>query len=184
MEDYAWVVEYLPAGRSTESRKEPMAQLVGDQLFTLLEATVKPEATLMVGKKIFVGKGERAEIDRIKRRIGHNELTDSAKEMLSTVVRNIVESQEARFIEFINKAGPISMRVHQLDLLPGIGKRNMELILKERQEKPFESMGDLKKRVPTLGDPVAAIVHRIVSEIEGKERYYMFVKPFKPGGRY
>lgn len=184
MEDYAWVVEYLPAGRSTESRREPIAQLVGDQAFTLLEATVKPEATLMVGKKIFVGKGEREEIDRIKRRIGYNELTDSAKEMLSTVVRKIVEAHEARFVDFINKAGPISMRVHQLDLLPGIGKRNMELIIKERQVKPFESMEEIKKRVPTLGDPVGIIVNRITAEIEGKERYYMFTKPFKPGGRY
>ena len=180
MEDYAWVVEYLPAGRSTESKREAIVQLVGDQFFTLLEATLKPEAAMMVGKRIFVGKGERGEVDRIKRRIQYEELTDSAKEMLTTIVRKIVEGKKELYVQFINKAGPISMRVHQLDLLPGIGKRNMELILKARGEKPFESLEDLKKRVPTIGDPVSIFVHRIASEIEGKERYYIFAKPFKP----
>lgn len=177
MEDYAWVVEYLPRGRAAGSRQEPIVQLVGDQFFTILEATAKPEASISVGQKIFVGKGERAEVDRIKGRIGYNELTTAAKDVVPGVVKSIVESREQLFVNFINKAGPISMRVHQLDLLPGIGKKNMELILKERDAKPFESFADLKARVPTIGDPVAVFVHRIVSEMEGKERYYIFVKP-------
>lgn len=177
MEDYAWVVEYLARGRAAGSRQEPIVQLVGDQYFTLLEATAKPDANIAVGAKIFVGKGERAEVDRIKGRIGFNELTTAAKDMVPGVVRKIVEAREAIFVNFINKAGPISMRVHQLDLIPGIGKKNMELILKEREKKPFESFADLKARVPTIGDPVAVFVNRIISEMEGKERYYIFVKP-------
>lgn len=177
MEDYAWVVEYLPRGKAAGSRQEPVVQLVGDQFFTLLEATVKPEASIAVGQKIFVGKGDRTEVDRIKGRIEYHELTTGAKDMVTGVVRKIVESREQVFINFINKAGPISMRAHQLDLLPGIGKKNMELLLKEREKKPFENFADMKARVSTIGDPVAVFVHRIVSEMEGKERYYLFVKP-------
>jgi len=177
MEDYAWIVEYLPKGRATGSRQEPIVQLVGDQFFTLLEATAKPDASIAVGQKIFVGKGERVEVDRIKGRIGFEELTTAAKDVVPQIVRKIVESREAVFVNFINKAGPISMRVHQLDLIPGIGKKNMELILKEREKKPFENFADMKARVPTIGDPAAVFVHRIVAEMEGKERYYIFVKP-------
>ncbi len=179
MEDYAWVVEYLSAGRSTDMRKEPMVQLVGNQFFTLLEASVKRDASIGVGTKIFVGKGDRAEVDRIKRRITYDELTNGAKELLSNVIKRIVEEREETFIHFLNKAAPISMRVHQLDLLPGIGKRNMEEILKEREKEPFKSFADLKSRVHTVSDPAGLFVHRIISELEGKERYYLFTKPQK-----
>jgi putative nucleotide binding protein len=177
MEDYAWVVEYLPSGRSEDMRKEPLAQLVGHQFFTLLEASVKKESSVLVGTKVFVGKGERSEIDRIKRRMEYNDLTNGAREILPNVVRRIVEEREPLFVNFLNKAGPISMRVHQLDLLPGIGKRNMEEILKEREKAPFESFEDMRKRVHTVSDPAGVFVHRIISELEGKERYYLFTKP-------
>jgi putative nucleotide binding protein len=177
MEDYAWVVEYLPSGRSEDMRKEPLAQLVGHQFFTLLEASVKPQASVLVGTKIFVGKGEREQIDRIKRRITYNDLTNGAKEILSNVVKRIVDEREELFVNFLNKAGPISMRVHQMDLLPGIGKRNMEELLKEREKEPFKSFADIKERVHTVPDPAGVFVHRIISELEGKERYFLFTKP-------
>lgn len=177
MEDYAWVIEYLSSGRSADMRKEPIAQLVGNQFFTLLEANVKRDASITVGTKIFVGKGDRTEIDRIKGRIEYSQLTNGAQEMLPTILRKIVEERQEVFINFMNKAAPISMRVHQLDLLPGIGKRNMEEILKEREKAPFADFVDLKKRVPTLVDPIGIFVHRIISELEGKERYYLFTRP-------
>ncbi len=180
MEDYAWVVEYLPAGKATDMKKEPLVQLVGNQFFTLLEASLKNEASVLVGTKLFVGKGDREEVDRIKRRIGYEELTNGAKEILPNVVKRIVEEHEPLFINFLNKAAPISMRVHQLDLLPGIGKRNMEEILKEREKAPFESFEDLKSRVSTISDPAGVFTHRIISELEGKERYFLFTKPQRP----
>ncbi|MBD3397704.1 DUF655 domain-containing protein [Candidatus Micrarchaeota archaeon] len=177
MEDYAWVVEYLPSGRAEDMRKEPLAQLVGHQFFTLLEASVKPNASVLVGTKIFVGKGEREEVDRIKRRITYNDLTNGAKEILPNVIKRIVDEREELFVNFLNKAGPISMRVHQLDLLPGIGKRNMEELIKEREKEPFKSFADIKERVSTVSDPAGVFVHRIISELEGKERYFLFTKP-------
>jgi putative nucleotide binding protein len=179
MEDYAWVVEYLSAGRATDMRKEPIVQLVGNQFFTLLEASVKRDASVVVGTKLFVGKGERTEVEKIKRRIPYSELTNGAKELLPNVVKRIVEDREEVFINFLNKAGPISMRVHQLDLLPGIGKRNMEEILKEREKEPFKNFADVKERVSTVSDPVGIFVHRIIGELEGRERYYLFTKPQK-----
>jgi putative nucleotide binding protein len=179
MEDYAWVVEYLSAGRATDMRKEPMVQLVGHQFFTLLEASVKRDASVVVGTKLFVGKGERTEVERIKRRISYEDLTNGAKELLPNVVRRVVDEREEMFVHFLNKAGPISMRVHQLDLLPGIGKRNMEELLKQREVEPFKNFADMKARVPTISDPAGLFVHRIISELEGKERYYLFTKPQK-----
>ena len=78
---------------------------------------------------------------------------------------------------FINNSKPISIRVHTLDLMPGIGKKNMEAILKERDLKPFESLADVHKRISSIADPIGIFVNRIISELEGKEKYYLFTKP-------
>ena len=42
-------------------------------------------------------------------------------------------------IEFFNKAAPLTTRMHQLELLPGLGKKHMWEIIEERKDKPFES---------------------------------------------
>ncbi|MHA1628104.1 MAG: DUF655 domain-containing protein, partial [Candidatus Baldrarchaeia archaeon] len=77
---------------------------------------------------------------------------------------------------------PITMRMHQLELLPGIGKKIMWEILEERKKKPFESFKDLTSRIK-MPDPVKAIVKRILIELEGEDKYYLFVRPFKPQQR-
>ncbi len=177
MEDYAWVVEYLPSGHAAAIKREPVVQLIGTRFFTILEATVNPSANIVMGQKVCVGKEGRTEVAHIKGRIRYDELTNGAREYLPTLIKKAVEERDADFTAFINNSKPISIRVHTLDLLPGIGKKNMEAILKEREAKPFESLADVHKRVPTLADPVAVFVHRIISELEGKEKYYLFTKP-------
>jgi putative nucleotide binding protein len=177
MEDYAWVIEYLPVGHASQIKKEPIVQLLGDKFFTLLEATVKPGAAVVLGQKVCVGKEGREEIEHIKGRVGYDKLTSAARGFLPNILRKVVEERQGDFVRFINNARPISIRVHTLDLLPGIGKKNMEALLKEREKKKFESFEDLKKRIPTLTDPVGIFVHRILNELEGKEKQYLFVKP-------
>ena len=174
MEEYAYVLEYLPAGRSSDSKKESIVQLIGYQFFTLLEATVKPEASLVLGKKVYVGKENREEVNRIKRKISFNELTTSAKDVLPNILEKIINEREKEFVNFVNRARPISIRVHTLDLLPGIGKRHMSFLIKEREKKPFVSFEDIKTRVHGV-DPVNVFVQRIQSELKGKERHNLFI---------
>ncbi len=181
MEDYAWVIEYLPFGRSDALRREPMVQLLGTRFFTLLEATINPSSTIVMGQKVCVGKEGRQEVSHIRGRIKYEELTGGARDFLPAMIKKAIAEREADFVSFINNAKPISIRVHTLDLLPGIGKKNMEAILRERESKPFESFADIHARVPTLADPIGVFVHRILSELEGKEKYYLFTKPpFQP----
>ncbi len=177
MEDYAWVIEYLPVGHASQIKREAVVQLLGDRYFTLLEATIKPGAAIVLGQKVYVGKEGREEIDHIKGRINYDKLTNSAREFLPNILRKVIVEREADFIKFLNNARPISIRVHTLDLMPGIGKKNMEALLRERDKAKFESFEDLKKRVPTLTDPVGIFIHRILSELEGNEKQYLFVKP-------
>ncbi|MFA5049646.1 MAG: DUF655 domain-containing protein [Candidatus Micrarchaeia archaeon] len=183
MEEYAYVLEYMPAGRSDDPKREPIVQLIGFNFFTLLEASAKPEATLVLGKKVYVGKDERPEINRIKRKVSYQELTTSAKDMLPNILRNLIGERETEFVNFLNKARPISMRVHTLDLLPGIGKKHMAIILEEREKKTFESFEDIKKRVTGI-DPILVFTNRIISELKGEERHNLFVMGPAPQKRY
>ena len=47
-------------------------------------------------------------------------------------------------------------------------------VLEARKVKLFESFEDLKARVKLLPDPKQAVVKRIISELEGKEKYRIF----------
>ncbi|MBI3190755.1 DUF655 domain-containing protein, partial [archaeon] len=57
---------------------------------------------------------------------------------------------------------------------PGVGKKHLMDILEERRKKPFDSFEDLKQRVRQFSDPAKAIVSRIMQELEGNEKYYIF----------
>ena len=51
-------------------------------------------------------------------------------------------------------------------------------IIEAREQKPFESFADIKIRVSLLPDPEKAVVRRILLELEGNEKRYLFVKLF------
>ena len=102
-------------------------------------------------------------------------LTETAKSQLEYIIKDIIGKNESKFIDFFNKAQPLGTRMHQLELLPGLGKKHMWEILEARGEKPFESFADLKKRVKLMPDPERTIAKRIVKELEGKEKHRIFV---------
>ena len=71
------------------------------------------------------------------------------------------------------------MRLHQMELIHGIGKKHLAQILEQREIKPFESFADLKARVSLLPDPVQILSGRIVQELEGNAQNFLFVRPPK-----
>ena len=102
-----------------------------------------------------------------------------ASSILPDVVEDLVKKNEKRFIEFFNTAGMITPRMHQFQLLPGIGKKHLLDILDERRKKPFEGFDDLVKRVKLFPDPVKSITRRVMQELEGDEKYSLFVSKQK-----
>ena len=182
MEEYARVLDYLPQGKTTGSTSQGLVQLVGELHFTLLEATVR-ETTFIPGKRLYVGKDKREEVQKILGRIPYNKLTSTAKDNLFPIIKKIVEDREAYFVNFINKSGSISIRVHTLDLLPGIGKKTISSLLEERNKEKFKDFEDIRSRVSGL-DPATVFTHRIINELKGEEKYYLFAKPpFRPSNR-
>ncbi len=175
-EEQALVLDYLPKGRPNSFKPEPIAQVIGKQFFSLLEVVPKKELKAM--ETVYVGKEERDKIEFIKRRINFDQLTSTAVAEIDKAIEKIIEEDKQRFLDFFNNAQPITLRRHQLQLLPGMGKKHMEDILKERSKKPFESFEDLSKRVKLLPDPLKTIVKRIKIELEEDSlNHYIFARP-------
>ena len=105
----------------------------------------------------------------------HYHLSSSAQSELSSVVETIVINNEAKFVEYLNNARPLTPRIHAIELIPGIGKTYMKTMLEEREKKKFESYVDLQNRVG-FKDPVKHISERILHEISGESRMNLFVK--------
>ena len=176
LEEYALVLDYLPTGKSFSVRSEPIVQLIGETRFTLLEAVPKnPE--IKVEERLYIGKGERDKIAIIKGRLNYNELSEGARNELVIAVYGIIKGNETRFVEVFNNASPLNIRMHALELLPGIGKRHLSAILEAREDKKFESFEDITKRVSLLQDPIKLLADRVIEELKGDSRFYMLTRP-------
>jgi len=178
-EEYAIVLDFLPNGYPFDSRpmhmKTPIAQAIGKEHFILLELVPKKGQFLQPYQEVYMGSGKRDHIHHIIGKIQIDRLTQTAIMELEVVVKSIVEKTQKRFVDFFNNAGPINTRRHQLELLPGIGKKHMWEILEKRKEKLFESLEDIKSRVKLMPNPESTIIKRIIAELNEEDRYRLFV---------
>jgi putative nucleotide binding protein len=188
VEDYAYVLDYLPRGRPDDPRrKDPVAYGVGEKNFVILELVPRPDAKLMVGDRVYLGREPdekgRSPIDHVRGRVRFEDTTHAAQSELPFLVEKIVKAQEERFIKFFNEAGPVTTRMHMLELLPGLGKKLMWAIVEERKKGPFKGFADMDTRVKALHQPEKLIANRIASEITNpNEKYHLFVQPPAPEG--
>lgn len=176
MEEFAYILDIPPAKRG---RSENICYALGDHDFKLFELVFKAGVILQFEDRVYIGKdtAKRTEIDHVKRRIGVEELTTTAQSELEYAIGLAIKADEARFINFFNNAGPISLRKHMLEELPGLGKKGMEAILKAREAGAFKDFADLETRVSIVKNPEKLIIARILLEINDADRKrYLFVE--------
>ena len=181
MESYAYILDYLPHGRQTEHgfHREPLALAIGETELKLFELVPRLDASLTAGRRVSLAPtpGVASPIDHVRRRIGYDELTVSARTELPAALEAIVRSNEARYLRFFNEAPAVSRRFHLLELLPGIGKKTMQQIVDERRRAPFQSFAEIESRLH-LKNPERLIVGRIEQELSGvDDKYRLFVAP-------
>ncbi len=174
-EEHAIVLEYLPNGYPLERKMMPIAQAIGEMNLTLLELVPRRGENLEIGERVYIGEGKRDKIYYILGRLHREKLTEGAKRQLQEFIGKIVEERGEKFLDFFNKSDAINKRIHQIELLPGFGKKHTKEILNQRREKFFESFEDMKKRIQNLPDPEKAIEKRILQELAEFERYKLFV---------
>lgn len=175
-EEHAIVLEFLPNGYPLEGKMMPIAQAIGENNLTLLELVPRRGVSLEVGEKVYIGEGKRDKIYYILGRLQREKITETAKEQLAEFIKKIVKEKEQKFVNFFNESEAINKRIHQIELLPGLGKKYVKEILDKRKEKPFESFEDMKKRISNLPYPEKAVEKRILQELTTFERYNLFTK--------
>lgn len=178
-EEKAIILDFLPNGYPSDTRpahmKTAIAQAMGANHFILLELVPKKGVFLKSEQEVYMGEGKRDEVHHIAGRINFLRLTQTARMNLEDLLKKLVLNSEKRFIEFFNNAGPINARRHQLELIPGIGKKHMWEIIEKRKEKLFESFKDLKERVNLMPNPESAIIKRILLELNEEDKHRLFV---------
>ena len=176
-EEYAYVLDYTLRGKSNtvRGREGLIIQGIGEEHLTLLELLGVQNMNFEVGERVYIGREGRDKVMSVLGRLEYDDISQSAKNDLPTIVEKIVIRNEKRFVDYVNNTQPITPRIHALELIPGIGKTYMMNIIKEREKKRFESFADIQSRVG-LRDPAKLIVKRIVDEIAGQARMNLFVR--------
>ena len=72
----------------------------------------KPEVFLQPYEEVYIGEGKRDKIHHIIGKLPVSRLTGTARKELEYIVKDIVEKDEKRFIDFFNAAMPLSTRMH------------------------------------------------------------------------
>jgi len=177
-EETVVVLDFLPNGYAFDKRpshkKTPIIQALGTKHFSLLELVPKKGVFVQPYEEVYIGEGKREKIHHIVGKLVLDRLTETAKSELEFVVKDLIKKNEKEFVDFFNTAQSLSMRMHQIELLPGVGKKHMWEIIEARKEKPFDSFKDIKKRVKLMPDPEKSIIKRIIQEILGKEKHRIF----------
>ena len=176
-EEYAYVLEYKSRIKSTtvRGRTGTIIVAIGEERLTLLEILGIEGSTFDVGERIYIGKEGRTKVESVLGKMDYTKISGLAKNEIPRVVTLIVTQNEKKFVDYINNAQPLTPRVHALELIPGIGKTYLDVIIKEREKSLFENFNDIEKRAG-LKEPINHLSQRIIEEISGETRMNLFVK--------
>jgi putative nucleotide binding protein len=183
-EDEAIILDIVPSAKLERGqyveRGMVVAQMVGWEYFTLLEAAINQSLNPKPGLRLYIGKDVPRQLVRILRRISYQELTENAKFTLEKVVEEIVKEREAELVEFINTCGPLTPRLHALEALPGVGKKISMRLIEERSKTPFTSFKDIEERAG-IQNFDKMIIKRIIEELsDPNAKYWLFTRPPHP----
>lgn len=170
-EEFAIVLDVIPADRNRRRDKykgEPIIQSLGQYWFTILEIIPEDDNMVMLQDVIALSKEDRNQIKTIIGRVPYENLTKISELQLPLAIEMILETQQKRFLSFLNKASPISLRLHQLHLLKGVGPKSLTSILDERKILPFSNYDEFEERTK-VKDIRSLLKDRIIEEITTEE---------------
>ena len=176
-EEYAYVLDFISQGKSktVHGRGGVIVIALGEERLTLLEILGVDDSTFDIGEKIYIGKDGRTNVQSVLGKLDYEQITGTAQSELENVVNTIVTKNEQRFVDYINNAQPLTPRKHSLELIPGIGKTYLKLIIEQIEKEKFLNYKDMEERAG-LKEPVNHLSKRILEEITGETQFRLFVK--------
>ena len=176
-EEYAYVLDFKSRSKSTTVRGRTgiIVIAIGEERLTLLEILGIENSTFDISERIYIGKEGRTKVQSVLGKMDPKKISESIKNEIPIIIESIVTKNEKKFVDYINNAQPLTPRTHSLELIPGIGKTYMNIIIKEREKNPFESFYDIEKRTG-LKEPIKHLSQRIIEEVLGETRMNIFVK--------
>ena len=154
-EEYAYVLDFMVSGKSFSNRSEPItpADRRGEVHAAGGHHKARSQPCARGAGLHRQGREGQDTADKVKDRLRRAH-PDSEERAPDSDIQDS-KGNEKRFVDIFNNAGPLNIRQHALELLPGIGKKHLEAILKARNEKKFESFADIPSRVQLLQDPAS-----------------------------
>ena len=171
-EEEAIVLDILSTGFS----KNEVVQSLGCQNFVLLELIPKSNSNVSFLEKVYIGEEKRDKIQYVKRSISYEDLSDNSKTEILSAIEEIVKNREDEIVNIINRIGPINIRKHGLELINGVGKKNLKNLIEIREESKFLNFEDISKRCSFIQNPIESISKRILEEIKGEDLIKIFVR--------
>ena len=176
-EEYAYVLDFCSMAKSktVRGRDGIIITALGEERLTLLEILGVEDSIFEIGEKIYIGKEGRTKVQSVLGKLDYEQISGSSQSELSNVVKTIVTNNEERFVDYINNAQPLTPRKHSLELIPGIGKTYLRLIIEQINKQKFLNYKDMEERAG-LKEPVNHLSKRIIEEISGETQFRLFVK--------
>ena len=176
-EEHAYVLDFKSRGKSitVRGRTGVIVNAIGEERLALLEILGVENSTFDVGERIYIGKEGRTKVKSVLGKIDYTKISILTQNEIPRIIELIVTKNEKRFVDYLNNAQPITPRIHALELIPGIGKTYMNVLIQEREKKLFESYSDIEKRTG-FKEPIKHLSQRILEEISGKTRMNLFAK--------
>ena len=176
-EEYAYVLDYNSKGRAStvRGREGIIITAIGEERLSLLEILGSENSTFDVGEKIYIGKEGRTKVQSVLGKLDYDVISSSSQSELRSVIETIVKNNEQRFVNYVNNAQPLTPRKHSLELIPGIGKTYLKVIIEQINKKKFIDYNDMEERAG-LKEPINHISKRILEEITGETQFKLFVR--------
>ena len=176
-EEYAYLLDFssMSKSKTVRGRDGIIITALGEERLTLLEILGVEDSTFDIGEKIYIGKEGRTKVQSVLGKLDYEQISGSAQSELTNVVRTIVKNNEQRFVDYVNNAQPLTPRKHSLELIPGIGKTYLKLIIEQINKQKFLNYQDMEERAG-LKEPVNHLSKRILEEISGETQFRLFVK--------
>jgi len=132
----------------------------------LLKARANPGCGVLApGQKLELPTEEGSEkIAMVLGRDRYRELPNQAQAAIVDVMKEILSENPKSCMEFYNRSGPVSLKFHAFQLLPGIGQKKATQMMKSRVSAGWMTFEEVDEACTI--DSLQLIVERLVEELQ------------------